>query len=470
MSKIAYITVKDEVYCTISGLEPQDHAFLEKEFALMVEGAFFMPAYKLGRWDGRIRFFDKAGKIYFRLLDQVLPFLETWGYEVELNDLRPQVALFNTRLDADWFKRKQDIGVKIELRPYQVNAVNAALDATYGFVIAATGAGKTLMIAGLCDLLAQEGHRSIVIVPSSDLVEQTLATLNLCKVDAGVYSGSRKDIHHSTVVATWQALQNNPVLMEDFTCVIVDEAHGATAKTVGDLINNHGKKIAFRFGFTGTLPKPKIDQLTLKGCIGDVVFSITAAELMEMGYLAQLEIEPVCIVEEDTEEFPDYGSEKTFLGKSAKRLDLLADLIIAKGEQFGNTLVLVNSIKQGQALQKLIKDSIFLHGATDNEVRAEWYGSFENRDDLIVIATFGIASTGISIDRVFNLMLIDAGKSFVRCIQSVGRGLRKSKDKDRVHCVDVHSSLKWSMKHYKERAKHYKQALYTVSKPVKLTA
>lgn len=469
MPKIAHITVRDEVYCHVAGLEPQDQEFLENKFALLVEGAFFMPAYKLGRWDGKIRFFEKTGKIYFRLLDDLVPYLEGWGYEIDLQDLRKPVSLTSKRIDSEYFLTKPGISLKVVLRPYQVEAVNAALTGTSGFIEAATGSGKTWMVAALADVLNSDEKRCIVIVPSSDLVEQTAATFRLGQLDVGVYSGSTKDVHHMTVVATWQALQNNPMVVEDFDAIIVDEAHGATAKTIGDLINKHGASCAYRWGFTGTMPKPKIDQLTLRGAIGEVLYTITAADLMKLGYLAQLEIEPIQTVDDSIEEeFPDYMAEKTFLSRSPKRLDLLADLIISKAETYGNTLVLVNTIKQGKELQKLIKDSVFLQGATENEVRAEWYSMFEKQDDLIVIATTGIASTGISIDRVFNLMMIDIGKSFVRCIQSIGRGLRKGRDKDRVHCVDIHSSLKWSMKHFRERKKFYTQAQYTMNKPVKV--
>lgn len=461
------ITVRDEVYCNVTGLEPQDHAFLDNKFALMVEGAFFMPLYKLGRWDGKVRFFDKAGKIYHRLLADVLPYLEQWGYDIHLNDLRAPVKTVETRIDKDYFLKKEGCQVKVELRPYQLQAVNACLDATSGFIQAATGSGKTWMVAALSDVMADNGFKTLIIVPSDDLVTQTAATFRLGGLDVGIYSGSTKDIYHSSVIGTWQALQNNPSLMNEFQCVIVDEAHGAKAKVVGELINMHGKHIAYRFGFTGTMPKPEIDRVTLKGSIGEVLFTITAAELMQMGYLAQLEIEPVEIEDDVDEEFPDYMSEKTFLAKSSDRLDFLADLIIAKAAQYGNTLVLVNSIKQGQQLQKLIKDSVFLYGASENDVRAEWYSMFEQRDDLIVIATFGIASTGISIDRIFCEIMIDAGKAFIRCIQSIGRGLRKGHDKERVHLVDVHSKLKWSKKHYRERVKYYKEAQYPVSKLVK---
>lgn len=461
------ITVRDEVFCNITGLDPQDHDFLDHKFAKMVEGAFFMPLYKLGRWDGKVRFFDKAGKIYTRLLPDVMPYLENWNYDINLQDLRKPMTLLDQRIDKDHFINKPGMDLRVELRPYQVEAVNACLDQTSGFIIAATGSGKTWMVAALADVMANNGLRTIVIVPSDDLVKQTVATFRLGLLDVGIYSGSTKDIYHNVVVATWQSLQNNPSVVKEFNCVIVDEAHGAKAKVVGELINVHAKDIGYRFGFTGTMPKPEIDQLTLKGSIGEELFSITAAELMKMGYLAQLEIEPVEIEDDVEEDFPDYSSEKAFLSKSPARLDFMADLIIAKAERYGNTLVLVNSIKQGQQLQKLIKDSVFLHGADDTEVRAEWYSMFEKRDDLIVIATFGIASTGISIDRIFCEIMIDAGKAFIRCIQSIGRGLRMGHDKDRVHLVDVHSKLKWSKKHYRERKKYYASAEYPVMKLVK---
>ena len=81
---------------------------------------------------------------------------------------------------------------------------------------------------------------------------------------------------------------------------------------------------------------------------------------------------------------------------------------------------------------------------------------------------FEEASTGISIDRVFCLFLVDAGKSFIRAIQSIGRGLRKGHDKEKVHCVDVHSGLKWSMKHFRERKKYYKEAQYNTLKTLKM--
>jgi hypothetical protein len=97
MAKRCLIAVRDEVYCYISGLDQQDAAFLDNKFAFMVEGAFFMPLYKLGRWDGKVRFFDqKTGKIYLRLLPEVLEYLEAWGYDIDLNDSRKLVPAVTT--------------------------------------------------------------------------------------------------------------------------------------------------------------------------------------------------------------------------------------------------------------------------------------------------------------------------------------------------------------------------------------
>lgn len=627
------ITVRDEVYCHITGLEQKDIEFLDGKFAKLIEGARYMPIVKMGLWDGKTRFFDaKTGRIYFRLLDDLVPYLESWGYDIDLQDLRKPIKLITDRVDADYFKGRAGMPFEVILRDYQVNAVNACLDNTSGFILAATGSGKCLhgstripiqfpvspeetisgepadfectftyweiftrlerrgckfetnkpvdvsrlnlkfftptgwenivaaikkedtlvtlkmnnlcedfelkcaaghlmfapdgrtvradalnagdivqgaagviftvmdvvvggwdtfydisidadhhsyydshgvlhhntwMVATLADVLARNDMRSLVIVPSNDLVEQTVETFRAAQLDVGIYSGNTKDIYHMVVVGTWQALQNNPAIVREFDSIIVDEAHGAKAKVVGELINVHAGDIGYRWGFTGTMPKPEIDMMTLRGSIGEVLFRITAKELMDRGFLAKLEIEPVELVE-SCEQFPDYASEKTYLGKSKNRLDLIADFVIAKADEHGNTLVLVNSVQQGKNLQKLIRGSVFLYGNDDTETRTAQYEAFERNDGMIVIATYGIASTGISIDRIFCLCMVDAGKSFTRVIQSIGRSIRRGRDKDYSKVYDIYSSLKWSKKHLKERVKYYKESLYEVLKTIKI--
>lgn len=465
MNKQIKVTLEDEVYCSIDGLSDADRSAVNDKLSAFVEGYRYMAPYKLGRWDGKARFFDNNNRAPFRLLSLIMDMLDHWGYELELDDLRGKISKIEHRADKDWFIRKGT--TTLSLRDYQVDAVNAAIESECGLIEAATGSGKTWMVAVLCDILNKSDLRALVIVPSADLVEQTIATLAVGGLDIGTYCGDKKDYAHATVVATWQALQYNPEIVKEFDALIIDEAHGASARVISELTNKVGKDIRYRWGFTGTIPKGEVDKMSLQSTFGDILYRITAVDLMRMGYLAQLEIEPI-ETQDGKEQFPDYASEKAYLTKTAERLDLLADIIITKAETFGNTLVLVNSIKQGQQLQKLIKDAVFLYGNDEVKIRRQWYELFEKSNNLIVIATFGIASTGISIDRIFCMIMVDAGKAFERCIQSIGRGLRLGHDKTKVHCVDIHSKLKWSLKHFKDRLKYYKEAEYQVLKKVKL--
>jgi hypothetical protein len=324
---------------------------------------------------------------------------------------------------------------------------------------------NTSITAALSYFYGRTGYKIITIVPSGDLVTQTKEWYEALQLDVGEYSGDNKDIDHTHVVATWQAIQYNPSIMQDFQVLIWDESHGIKAAVAQKLINESGKHIAFRFGVTGTFPKPEADRLSLVSSIGPILLEIPAAWLIEHGYLAKVQIQPVELNETYVdEEFPDYASEKAFLSKSTARMEMIANLIISQCATNGNTLVLVNSISFGEKLASLIKGAVFLYGESPKDIRKEHYDMFEQNDDIIVIASSGIASTGISIDRVFCLMLVDAGKSFIKAIQSIGRGLRLGHDKDAVHVVDVHSKQKWAKKHYKERLGHYKEASYPILK------
>ncbi len=461
------IIIKDEVHCNLIGLDKQQLAFLYDKFGFFMDGYIFSPAYKLGRWDGKIRFFQPEGKTYMKLLHEIIPVLLSWNLDLDLDDQRPYTKSPTMVAHKDMFSHCIGYGNKpLELRPYQVDIINTLVNEGCGFAIAGTGAGKTSISAGLCEIYGQAGYRTITIVPSSDLVTQTADAFRMCQMDVGEYSGDKKELDAQHVIATWQSLQYNPQVMKLFQVVLVDEAHGCKADVIKSLINDHGSHIAFRFGVTGTFPKSEIDRHHLYCSIGRIHKVITTRWLIDNGYLAEVHIELLMTMEDA--DLPDYASEKSFLGRTEERLDFLAELIEEKAKQHGNTLVLVNNISFGRKLSKLIPNSIFLYGDSDKDDRKENYDMFENKNDMIVIASSGIASTGISIDRIFCLFLIDAGKSFIKAIQSVGRGLRLSGDKKEVFVYDVFSSLKYSKKHSKERIKWYTEAEYPMSKIKKL--
>ncbi len=265
--------------------------------------------------------------------------------------------------------------------------------------------------------------------------------------------------------------------------IVVSNCHGIKGNVLTNLLNEHGKHISHRFGCTGTLPKEETDAMAVRIAIGDVRYNIPAHQLIAQGYLAKLQIE-ILQLEEDlttpyqqfcrenpTEKvtyiqfvdsyFPDYDAEKSYLQKKQERLEWMASYIEAKRDlKKGNVLCLVDGVAFGKKLTKLIPDAIFVYGKDKKKARKEIYDLFKDKDDLIVLATVQIASTGLDIPRIFNMMAIDVGKSFIRVIQSIGRGLRKAHDKESVNFTDICSNLKYGKKHIRERKKMYKEALY----------
>ena len=148
--------------------------------------------------------------------------------------------------------------------------------------------------------------------------------------------------------------------------------------------------------------------------------------------------------------------------KNTDRIDWIATLIEQKrDERKGNVLCLVDNIAFGRKLAKLIEGAIFVNGQdVKQKDRKGIYDMFKDKDDLVVIATVHIAGTGLSINRIFNLFLVDAGKSFIRVIQAIGRGLRMANDKDFVNVYDICSDLKYSKRRTTERLAFYREAHY----------
>ena len=212
-----------------------------------------------------------------------------------------------------------------------------------------------------------------------------------------------------------------------------------------------------RWGLTGTVPKADFEFYGLKCSIGDVVNRIAAKELQDKGVLAQCDVN--ILQTQDHPAFKNYQEELKWLTTDETRMEWIAGTVqnIASS---GNTLILVDRISAGEILEKKLKDSIFISGSTKNTDRKEHYDEVSTATNKIIIATYGVASVGINIPRIFNLVLIEPGKSFVRVIQSIGRGIRKAEDKDSVQIWDLTSSCKFAKRHLTERKKFYKEANY----------
>jgi superfamily II DNA or RNA helicase len=318
-----------------------------------------------------------------------------------------------------------------------------------------------------------EAHgRTIVIVPNKSLVTQTEKDYKGLGLDVGVYFGDRKDIGKTHTICTWQSLnilmKNSKddvvawttmgAFLQDVVCVMVDEVHMAKADALKTLLTTIMSRVPIRWGLTGTVPKEPFEFQALKCSLGPVINQLSASELQNRGVLAQCHVNIVQLV--DHAEFSNYQSELKFLLEDSKRLETVAKLV-TQVNLTGNTLVLVDRVAPGHALVELLGDrAVFVSGATKGTKRDEEYNEVATSTDKIIVATYGVAAVGINIPRIFNLVLIEPGKSFVRVIQSIGRGIRKAEDKDHVQIWDVTSTCKFAKRHLTKRKVFYKDANY----------
>ena len=482
----ARLIIKDEVNVKIEGLDLTDRTALVKKFKYEIPGARYQPSVRLGRWDGKVAFFQLGGSSYINLLPEILSYLDSKGYDVEVEDLRDYQTQFtfeqfseDSFADQTWPKGHPQAGQPIMFRDYQVEIINNFLGNPQSIQEIATGAGKTIMTAALSKSVEQYG-RSVVIVPNKSLVTQTEADYKNLGLDVGVYFGDRKEFGKTHTICTWQSLnillKNTQAgigdytigdFVEDVVLVMVDEVHMAKADALKTLLTGVFAKVPIRWGLTGTIPKEDYEKVSIFCSLGSVVGKLSASELQEAGHLANCHVNIVQL--QDSVEYRDYQSELKYLVTTTERLAYLAKMIDSIKEG-GNTLILVDRIETGKILQaelstlfSLLKekpDVAFVSGATKAGDRKDEYDEIATSTNKIIIATYGVAAVGINIPRIFNLVLIEPGKSFVRVIQSIGRGIRKAEDKDFVQIWDITSTCKFAKRHLTKRKQFYKEANY----------
>jgi len=472
------IIIKDEVNVKIENLDLDARKALVKKFKYEDPTARFRPAYKLGRWDGSISFFGLGGTTYMSMLPQVLEYLEAKNYYIELEDHRRPTALSFPEIseefwgDQTWPVGHRFAGEKIRLRDDQVEVINKFLENPQCIQEIATGFGKTITTATLAKICEKYG-RTITIVPNKSLVEQTEEDFLNCGLDVGVYYGDRKNLDKTHTICTWQSLNildkgskefdgeeqllRLAELLDGVSCVMVDEVHMAKAEVLKNLLTRNLSNAPIRWGLTGTVPKADHEFQALRASLGEVVHRVKAHELQEKGVLSDCQVTVIQTAE--WKEFESYAGELKYLVTDETRMNWISNLINGIAET-GNTLVLVDRIESGQLIINNIPDSVFVSGSMKTKDRKDEYDEIKTANNKIIVATYGVAAVGINIPRIFNMVLLEPGKSFVRVIQSIGRGIRKADDKDFVQIWDLTASTKYAKRHLTERKKFYKEAKY----------
>ena len=458
----------NEIYLRIQ-CEPSIAKELHEFFSFEVPNARYMRAVQNRIWSGRVHLFSPAtGKIYLGLYPYVKRFCEKQGYRIKVwgpieaeNGIDKElVRVFVSRLNTG-----------IKARPYQINAIHHIINTNRGLILSPTGSGKSLIIYALTryyvDMFSDK--KVLCIVPTTSLVEQLYNDF----ADYGwfpdehchkLYSGNLKHTPKEVVISTWQSIYRMPKsYFKQFGAVFVDEAHLAKAKSLTGIMNKmHDCK--YRIGTTGTLDGTEVHRLILEGLFSVHEQGTTTSQLIEDKQLSNLHI--YCLVMEHMKHQRirrEYQAEIDFLSQYEPRNEFIFKL--ANTEE-GNTLILCRYIVQLQRLQEMLKasdrDVYLVYGKTPTEDRELVRGYVEKGKNAIILASYGVFSTGINIKRLHNIIFASPYRSQIKVLQSIGRGLRVADDKDELKIFDIADDMStprgkpnYTLKHLKERIEIY---------------
>ena len=239
----------------------------------------------------------------------------------------------------------------------------------------------------------------------------------------------------------------------------VKNCHGAKAY-IAQQIMQQATNSYLRLGLTGTVPKDPLDRANLISGFGPVVYEVKANDLQKRNILSSIHISIFELVypKEYINSFVDWHDETTFLQSNEMYQHFIQALA---GTLEGNTLILMKNIDPAKDLADMLKCT-YISSKLSVEKRQDKFNEFVYGGNHTAVGTYSLLSTGIDIVHINNIILgPTSGKSFVKTIQSIGRGLRRKEgQKEHINVVDVTSNLKFDKKHIKDRKTFYKEAKY----------
>ena len=468
------ISKSNEVFLKIT-TDPHIEYELRDHFTFEVPNAKFMPQYRGRNWNGEIHLFDmRSKKIYVGLLDKIVSFCKSYNYSYSFEENKFYGLPFEINEEISYEGVKGYMGSICSFSPrkYQVEGVYDALRHNRKLLISPTASGKSLMIYALVRYYTDKKKKILVVVPTTSLVEQIVGDFRDYGWDADsychkIYSGKEKYSDLPVTVTTWQSIYKlDRKFFEDYEVVIGDEAHQFKSKSLIGIMT----KLAdakYRFGFTGTLDGTQTHKWVLEGVFGPSYKVTQTAELMSQGHLATLDIN--CLVlKHKPQKFEAFEDEVQYIINHDRRNNFIKNLAV---DLKGNTLVLFQRVEShGAVLYDLINSStkdtrkvFFIHGGVDTSERELVREITEKEDNAIIVASYGTFSTGINIKNLHNVIFASPSKSRIRNLQSIGRVLRKGKNKTKAVLYDISddctygSRKNYTLNHLIERIKIYNE-------------
>jgi superfamily II DNA or RNA helicase len=464
----------NEVHLKIEA-EPHVDYELRDHFTFEVPNAKFMPQYRGRNWNGEIHLYDlRSKRLYVGLLDRLVSFCVNREYKFKFEDNKYYGSPFeiNEHISREGVKDYLASITNLKVRDYQVEGVYDALRRNRRLLISPTASGKSLMIYAIVRYFVSKNQKILLVVPTTSLVEQMYKDFedygwNPDSYCHRIYSGKEKSNEYPVTITTWQSIYKlERQFFVDYDVVIGDEAHLFKSKSLISIMTKleHAK---YRFGFTGTLDGTQTHKWVLEGVFGPSYKVTRTAELMESGHLAKLDIQ--CIVlKHPPQKFEVFEDEVQYLIGHNQRNTFIRNLVL---DLKGNTLVLFQRVEaHGKPLYDLINESVvadrkvfFVHGGVDTQEREEVRYIVDTEENAVIVASYGVFSTGINIRNLHNVVFASPSKSRIRNLQSIGRVLRKGTNKTKARLYDIsddcsyRSKKNYTLNHLIERIKIYNE-------------
>ena len=460
----------------------------------------FMPEYKNGHFDGRIKLFNKKDNSFpLGLVPHLYDFCCSQKIQCNIkkevldsfkeNVFREDVQFFLEQLK--FYSRKN----RIYPRDDQYEATIRSIERKRCLNICPTSFGKSLSITMECLWYVNRGMKCMIVVPTKDLVDQfyndiaDYATNEEGTLESWypkvqrIYSGLSKEIEEDTniCISTWQSLwkiyQEDSTFMNIFDVIILDECHRGQSTSIRELMLS-AVDVKYRTGWTGSLSDEQISELLVTGLFGPKKVITTTKELMDKEIVAQLSIQVLRLkyteqTSRDVNKF-DYAGQSLFIENCMPRTNLLMKIV---GTQTNTGLIFYRHIKHGKIIFDLARQMYpernvyFVHGGhfQRNDKKYKTFEDIkvliEDDENAIVIANYQLASTGISIKHLYWMMFFVPIKSFVSTVQSIGRVLRISQKKRKALLIDIVDDMSYkkrkniqqnfALKHFADRFSIY---------------
>lgn len=355
----------------------------------------------------------------------------------------------------------------LELRPYQRESIDAlfaywAEGRGNGLLVLPTGAGKSLVLAALCQELLRDypSLRIGIVTHVRELIAQNYQELLRLwpQAPAGIYSAGigRRDARAQILFCGIQSVWNKVHILGSFDILLVDECHliPRSADT------SYGRFIASLqeetpdmrvVGLTATpfrLDSGRLDRGKDR-IFEDIVYEANVADLIEQGYLSPL-------VSKATAQQLDVTGVKKRGGEYVeKELQIAVDkewitrAAVEEIARFGAErkawLAFCAGVDHALHVRDAIRDAGFIcetvTGETPKAERDRIVTAFRN-GQIRCLTSVGVLGTGFNVPMVDLIALLRPTNSAGLYVQQVGRGLRKATAKDNCLVLDFAGLIK----------------------------